>query len=76
MYYKRKSITEDAGKDEITEEIIKVTDKIKNVKKELLYCDNLIERSTQIRENVKYIEEEKWNKQKENEQKKDKKKIR
>ena len=77
LYYKRKSITEDAEKDGVTEDIIKVTEKIKNAKKELYYCDNLIERSTQIRENVMYIEKEKWKKQNEKEQKKkDKKKIR
>jgi hypothetical protein len=69
LYYKRKAITEATEKDTVTEDIIKVTEKIKNTKKELFYCDNLIERSTQIRENVKCIEEEKWKKQNEKEQK-------
>ena len=77
LYYKRKAITEATEKDTVTEDIIKVTEKIKNTKKELFYCDNLIERSTQIRENVKCIEEEKWKKQNEKEQKKkDRKKVR
>ena len=77
LYYKRKSITEDTEKDVVTEEIIKVTEKIKNIKKEMFYCDNLIERSTQIRENVKFVEEEKWNKQNVRKQKKkNRKKIR
>ena len=58
------------------QEVAQVTEKIKNTKEELLYCDNLIERSTQIRENVKCIEEEKWKKQNEKEQKKkDRKKV-
>ncbi len=76
LYYKRKEITDDVQKDEITKEIIKVTDKIKSTKKELWYCDDIIERTNEIKENLKYLEDEKWKKQKEKSKTKDKKKVR
>ena len=57
--------------------IIKVTDKIKNVKRELFYCDDIIKRTNKMVEDIKFIEQEKWNKQNEKEQKKkERKKIR
>jgi len=65
FYYKRKSMEDGIEKDEITEEIIKVTDKIKSVKKELFYCDNIIERSNNMVEDIKFIDGEKWRKQNE-----------
>lgn len=76
FYYKRKSMEDGIEKDAITEEIIKVTDKIKIVKKELFYCDNIIERSNNMVEDIKFIEEERWKKQKERDKVKNKKKDR
>ena len=64
LYYKRKSMDDGAKKDAITEEIIKVTDKIKNVKRELFYYDDIVERTNEVVKNIKYIEEEKWKKKK------------
>lgn len=75
LYYKRKSLENGDNKDIVTEEIIKVTDKIKNIKRELFYCDDIIERTNKMVEDVKFIEEEKWNKQNEKEKKKEKNKI-
>lgn len=75
LYYKRKEIADDVQKDKITKEIIKVTDKIKSTKKELWYCDDIIERTNEIKENLKYLEEEKWKKQKDKSKAKDKKKV-
>ncbi len=46
-----------AEKDVVTEEIIKVTDKIKNTKKEIWYCNDIVERTNEVVENIKYIEE-------------------
>ena len=63
-------------KDSVTEDIIKVTDIIKNVKRELFYCDDIVERTNKMVEDIKFIEEEKWNKQNEKEKVKDKKKVR
>ncbi len=65
LYYKRKNMDDGAEKDIVNEEIIKVTDKIKNVKRELFYCDDIVERTNEVVENIKYIEEEKWKKQNE-----------
>lgn len=76
LYYKRKGLEGGDDKDTVTEEIIKVTDKIKNVKRELFYCDDIVERSAKMVEDIKFIEEEKWNKQKEKNKVKNKKKVR
>ena len=76
LYYKRKGLDGGTEKDAVTEEIIKVTDKIKNVKRELFYCDDIVERTNKILDEIKFIEEEKWNKQNEKDKVKDKKKVR
>lgn len=76
LYYKRKVLEEGVGKDVVTEDIIKGTDKIKNVKIELFYCNDIMERANRMLEDIKFIEEEKWNKQNEKNKVKDKKKVR
>lgn len=76
LYYKRKGLENGDNKDTVTEEIIKVTDKIKNVKRELFYCYDIVERTNKMVEDIKFIEEEKWNKQNEKEKVKNKKKVR
>ncbi len=76
LYYKRKGLDSGDDKDMVTKEIIKVTDKIKNVKRELFYCNDIDERTNKMVEDIKFIEEEKWNKQNEKEKLKDKKKVR
>ena len=76
LYYKRKGLDGETEKDVVTEDIIKVTDKIKNVKRELLYCDDIIKRTNKMVEDIKFIEEERWNKQNEKNKVKDKKKVR
>ena len=76
LYYKRKSMDDGSEKDVVTEEIIKVTDKIKNTKKEIWYCNDIVERTNEVVENIKYIEEEKWKKQNEKNKTKSKNKVR
>ena len=76
LYYKRKGLDGGTEKDAVTEDIIKVTDKIKNVKRELFYCDDIIKRTNKMVEDIKFIEQEKWNKQNEREKMKNKKKVR
>ena len=76
LYYKRKGLDGGTEKDAVTEDIIKVTDKIKNVKRELFYCDDIIKRTNKMVEDIKFIEEERWNKQNEKNKVKDKKKVR
>ena len=36
----------------------KATDKIENTKKEIWYCNDIFERTKEMVENIKYIEEE------------------
>lgn len=76
LYYKRKGLEGGDNKDTVTEEIIKVTDKIKNVKRELYYCDDIFTRTNKMVEDIKFIEDEKWNKQNEKNKVKNKKKVR
>ena len=76
LYYKRKSLENGDNKDTVTKEIIKVTDKIKNVKRELFYCNDISTRTNRMVEDIKFIEDEKWNKQNEKEKVKNKKKVR
>ena len=76
LYYKRKGLDGEIERDSVTEDIIKVTDKIKNVKRELFYCDDIVERTNKMVEDIKFIEEEKWNKQNKKNKAKDKKKVR
>ena len=75
LYYKRKDLKDGVEKDVVTEEIIKVTGKIKNAKRELFYCDDIVERTNKMVEDIKFIEEEKWNKQNEKKKRKEKIKI-
>lgn len=72
---KEKGLVYSIEKDTVTKDIIKVTDKIENAKKALFYCDNLIERTIQIKENIKYLKEEKRNKQNNKEQKKKERRV-
>ncbi len=58
-------MTDGIEKETTIEEIIKVTDKTRNVKRELFYCNDIVERTNEVVENIKYIEEEKWKKQNE-----------
>ena len=75
LYYKRKSLDGETEKDAVTEDIMKVTDKIKDVNKVLFYCDDIVDRSAKMVEDIKFVEEEKWNKQNEKNKVKDKKKV-
>lgn len=75
LYYKRKVLAEGTDKDAVTEDIIKVTDIIKNIKRELFYCDDIIKRTSKMVEDIKFIEEERWNKQNEKNKVKYKKKV-
>lgn len=75
LYYKRCKLSDSKEKDEISKEIIKVTDKMKNVKKELWYCNDIASRSYEMVEDVRYVEEDRW-KKKENDKEKDKKMVR
>ena len=70
LYYKRKDLEDVADKDAVTKEIIKVTDNIKNVKSELFYCDYIATSTNKMIEDIKFIEEERWNKQQRNKIKK------
>ena len=53
-----------------------MTDKIKDVKRELFYCDDIVEKTNEVVENINYIEEKKWKKQNEKNKMKIKNKVR
>ena len=42
----------------------------------MFYCDDIVERTNKILDEIKFIEEERWNKQNEKDKVKDKKKVR
>ena len=76
LYYKRKGLNSSDEKDVVNEEIIKVTGKIKMVKKEIKMCDEVEEKTNKMVEDVRFVEAEKWKKQDEKNKVKDKKKVR
>ncbi|MFG6318446.1 MAG: relaxase/mobilization nuclease domain-containing protein [Clostridia bacterium] len=65
LYYKRNKLNESKEKDEISKEIINVTEKMKKIKKELWYCNDIANKSNEVIENIKYVDDKKWKKQKE-----------
>lgn len=74
LYYRRKCLSDDTEKEYVTKDIINVTDKIKKIRKEIKFCDEILTRSLEMREQVKNLEEKNRQKQKEvNSKKKDRK---
>ena len=55
MDYKRKSMYDEMV---LLKKLWKATDKIENTKKEIWYCNDIFERTKEMVENIKYIEEE------------------
>lgn len=63
LYYQKGKLIDGREKDKISKKIIKVTDKMKKVKKELWYCNDIADRKNEMAYDVRYVEEEKWKKQ-------------
>lgn len=69
LYYKRNKLNESKEKDEISKEIINVTEKMKKIKNELWYCKDIVDRSREMVEDIRYVEEDKWKKHEKNKKK-------
>ena len=64
LYYKRQKLDNESEKDAITKDIINVTDKIKKIRKQIKFCDEIFTRSLEMREQVKNLEEKNIQEQK------------
>lgn len=69
LYYRRKSLSSDAEKEKITENIIRVTDKIKEIRKEIRFCGAIEERVSVVRGEIREFEENNGRKQEKNKKK-------
>ena len=59
LYYKRRNKKGGTEKNIVTEESIKVTDKIKNTKKQILYCNDIVESANERLKILSILREEK-----------------
>ena len=76
LYYRRKKLVSGDEKDVVNEGIMKVTDKIKKVKKEIKMCDEVEGNVGKMKEDIKQVEGKEQEKvQKEKNVVKDKKKV-
>ena len=57
LYYKRGNIENESEKDQITKQIIQVTDELKKVKKEINMCDEVVDNAVKMKEQIKQMEE-------------------
>lgn len=71
LYYKRGNIENESEKDQITKQIIQVTEELKKVKKEIKMCDEVVNNSAKMKEQISQVEE----KEQEKGQKKKKRKY-
>ncbi len=71
LYYKRKSLSSDAEKEKMTEDIIRVTDKIKKIRKEIRFCEEIEKRVPVMRSDIRKFEEKNGKKQEDKDMKKE-----
>lgn len=57
LYYKRGNTENESEKDQITRQIIQVTDELKKVKKEIKMCDEVVDNAVKMKEQIKQMEE-------------------
>ena len=57
LYYKRGNIENESEKDQITKQIIQVTDELKKVKKEINMCDEVVDNAAKMKEQIRQVEE-------------------
>lgn len=62
LYYHRNKCGNEADKDSITKDIIRVTDMLKKVKKEIKLCDVIYNNVPEIKQQIKEVEEKKQEK--------------
>lgn len=56
LYYKRGKTENEDEKDKITKQIIQVTEELKKVKKEIKMCDEIMDNTPKMKENMKQVE--------------------
>jgi len=66
LYYKRGKTENESDKDQITKQIIQVTEKLNKVRKEIKMCDEVVDNSTKMKKHIRQVEQ----KEQENKQKK------
>ena len=71
LYYKRGNIENESEKDQITRQIIQVTKELKKVRKEIKMCDEVVNNTAKMKEQIRQVEE----KEQEKGQKKKKRKY-
>ena len=64
LYYKKKNLNTEEEKDEVYKEIIAITEKIKAMRKEIRFCNEIEKSVSVIKNEIKELEERK-NRQKE-----------
>ena len=57
MYYKKKNLNTDEEKDAVYKEIIIITDKIKDIRKEIRFCNEIEKSIPVIKKEIKELEE-------------------
>lgn len=62
LYYKRANIENESEKDQITKQIIQVTEELKKVKKEIKMCDEVVDNAVKMREQIKQVDEKEQDK--------------
>ena len=74
LYYKRQKLENENEKDSVTKEIIDVTSVLQKVRKEIRLCDEIYDRVSNMKEQIKEVDEREKENAKEKEEKKLKKK--
>ena len=72
LYYKRQKLKNESEKDVITKEIISITSTIEKVRKEVRLCDEVVDNTSKMKEQIKEMKERKQEKVKTKEKKKNK----
>lgn len=62
LYYKRGNIENESEKDQITRQIIQVTKELKKVKKEIKMCDEVVNNTAKMKEQIRQVEEKEQDK--------------
>lgn len=57
LYYKRGNTENGIEKDQITKQIIQVTDELKKIKKEIKMCDEVVNNTAKMKEQIRQVEE-------------------
>ena len=62
LYYKRGNIENENEIDPITKQIIQITEELKKVKKEIKMCDEVVDNTSKMKEQIRQVEEKEQDK--------------